>query len=436
MNYIDLVKRSFFEKGWKRLALVIICGAFFGMSSLALMEISTKPVIVLAEEMEMDDEMEWKEETDDVTIGNLVFRTRLSEDEKYAWIVKISQVEKKDFSSLEFPDEINGAAVIKLGKEPENEDDLTNIWGFYVEPYHNVDGYNKMPKGIKKLTLPSGLREICSAAFCGFREITAVEIPTQVEKIPYGTFYHCENLKEAVLPEHLQMIDMGAFEKCKSLTKITISKKNETYTCKNGVLYSKDKKALVWVATGRKKLTIPSGVTTIETSAVTNSRITAVSIPSSVTDIKKNALSGKKIETITVSAKNSRYKKSGDCIYDNKTKSAAVVLCKGGTVILPKEVKYLTNKVSTAGDSIKILYIPAGFKGFRKNSMRNGLRTVTGVRICMESKTPPKAVGKGCFAAFSTYYVPEESLEKYENWYMKAKHIGEMKDGYLNFAGY
>jgi hypothetical protein len=169
--------------------------------------------------------------------------------------------------------------------------------------------------------------------------------------------------------------------------------------------------------------------------SLSDSKVRSVSIPSSVKKIEKNALSGKKIKKITISEKNSRYKKSGNCIYDKKTKSLSVVLCKDGTVVLPKEVKYLTSNVSTAGASIQTLYISKNFKGFRKNCFDNGLRMAMSARICLESTTPP-SVQKGCFCSFSTYYVPKKSLKKYQTWYMKAENIKKLKNGFVNFCGY
>ena len=83
-----------------------------------------------------------------------------------------------------------------------------------------IGGFNSCPK-LTGLTLPEGVEEIESFAFCGCEAITAIRIPASVEYISGSSFAGC---------------NLAAYE---------IDESNPYYTVIDGVLYSKDLKTLV-----------------------------------------------------------------------------------------------------------------------------------------------------------------------------------------------
>lgn len=382
---------------------------------------------------------EWDTDTTITTKeDNITYSAYLSKDGQECWIYKITPKSDLSITTLDIPDSIQNAIVTKIGSEERTgdfADFMENILGITVEPYHQVDGYDKMPKGIQNVHIPSTVKEITKSSFCGFRDLKTIVIPDGVKEIRYATFYNCKNLKKVVLPAKLTTLSNNAFQKCKSLASINIGKNSTTFICYKGMLLTKDKTKLVWVQPKIDKITIPSSVKTIGESATYYSYVKKVHIPASVTSIENESLNGNHITSITIASNNKRYGKSGNCIYSKKTKRLVVALCTNGEVTLPKEVKYLTNNVSIAGKPITKLTIPSTFKGFKEKWYWNIKYGYVGFAIYFKSSTPPNAEND-CFSSTATYYVPKKALQKYVNWYYEIENITNTTDADINIEGY
>lgn len=145
--------------------------------------------------------------------------------------------------------------------------------------------------------------EIGNMAFSFMYQIQSVVIPEGVKKLGWYAFNTCENLKEATLPESLEYIDSWAFERCKSLetihipanvttvmggafaqndsmTSIICDENNNNYVSVNGVLFTKDMKALIAYPGGIDgEYTVPASVSRIGDAAFYGARgLTAVNI--------------------------------------------------------------------------------------------------------------------------------------------------------------
>lgn len=381
---------------------------------------------------------EWNTDTTITTQeDNITYNAYLSQDGQYCWIYRITPSSDKAITTLNFPDSIQNAIVTKIGnKEQTGEfaDFMDNIFGITIEPYHQVDGYKDMPKGIQNVEIPSTVNEITLGTFCGFRDLETIVIPDGVEEIRYATFYNCQNLKKVVFPANLQTISNNAFQKCKALSSIDIGKHSTTFTCYKGMLLTKDKHKLVWVQPKIDQITIPTSVKTIGSSATLYSYVKKVHIPASVTSIENQSLNGNYITNLTISNSNKRYGKSQNCIYSKKSKRLVVALSTNGTITLPKEVLYLTNNVSIAGKKVTKLTIPSTFKEFKANWYTNG-KYATSCTLYFKSSTPPKAE-KDSFLPFTTYYVPKKSLNKYLKWYYDTEEIIDDMNTYTKIKGY
>ncbi len=367
--------------------------------------------------------------------GNLYFYAYLSKDGESSWIIKVEKINKQRLSSLVFPDTIKGASVCKIGSAHNNPDSdaMFNIWGDNVEPYHEVDGYKKMPSGITSIKLPSTVAEIVPVTFCGFRDLISIQIPDAVTEIGYDTFYNCIRLKKVIFPACLESMTFSAFEKCTSLDTIQISKESTKYQCKAGMLLSKDGKELVWVQPKIEQLTIPYGVRTIGERATQFSYVKNISIPESVLSIEDWAFTSNSIRSIQISDKNMYYAKSSNCIYDKLTHSMVVAICTDGNFVLPKEVLYIARNFSVAGKPIQKLTIPKTFKRFTKEWYPYKFKS-DGC-IYFQSETPPEAE-KGSFIPFTKYMVPRKSLEIYKKWYYDTENITDDTDAYTEIIGY
>lgn len=370
----------------------------------------------------------WRKSPVWVSKGGREYEAYLSKDKKYSWITHVSEINsnpKMDSTIIHFPKKIKGATVVKIGSKGEEADAHWNIMGVLSEPWHGWDGNDHgeaIMYQIEKVIMPSTVTTFSETVFSGFRNLKSITLPDNLEIIPNYTFYHCASLEQVVLPKNLKTIEINAFKKCNALKQITISDNSRKYICKHNLLLSKNKKTLIWAAPGKRRVIIPEGVKILAKNALQLSRARKVSIPASVNRIRDGALNGRKIHTITLSKDNKRYGKARNCIYSKKTERLVCAICRNGTVELPKEVKYMTANVSHAGTDIKELIIPKTFKKFKKGcfgySGIHGLYNFSGgsFTVTFLSKTPPEAE-KGSFNLFSTYFVPEGSLETYQNWY-------------------
>ena len=74
-----------------------------------------------------------------------------------------------------------------------------------------------------KVILPNTIIEIDSNAFEGCSELSAIEIPNSVNKIGYAAFRNCKALKSITIPSNVETISGEAFNGCSALTSVTIA---------------------------------------------------------------------------------------------------------------------------------------------------------------------------------------------------------------------
>ena len=331
-------------------------------------------------------------------------------------------------SNLEFPDQINGIPVTKLGTSAHIlvfADLVCNIFGYHCEPYHDYELSTEyyvredsasyvLSDQITSVTIPSTVTELESYCFHNLHNLKKIILPDGITQIKSYLFYYCVNLKEIVLPANLKEFHYNAFRKCKSLSVVKLSKSNPSYTFKNGMLLSKDGKTIIWVVPNIKKLSIPNGITTIDSDATTYSYVTNITIPKSLTQINNRAFNGDYIKNITVASTNPRYKKIGNCIYSEKTHRLVVAISSSNSFTLPEQVYYLKNNLSVAGKPIDTLTLSISFKKLYKEWYSND--KLYHPNLVFQSKKPPLAESSS-IPWYSTIYVPKGCVSIYQKWY-------------------
>ena len=75
---------------------------------------------------------------------------------------------------------------------------------------------------LEKVTLPYGLETIGFSAFGGCEKLKNLRIPDTVTKIDGGAFCYCNSLTGIKIPESVEEIGNGAFDGCSGLRKVTI----------------------------------------------------------------------------------------------------------------------------------------------------------------------------------------------------------------------
>jgi len=140
---------------------------------------------------------------------------------------------------------------------------------------------------LTSVAIPDSVTSIGSGAFTYNRSLASVTIGNGVIKIENDTFGDCDSLTSVTIGNGVTSIDKEAFSGCTSLTEFNVATGNNTYASENGVLYNKNKTALIRYFEGKTgSFTIPNSVTTIKDWAFAYcTSLTGVTIPGSVTKI-------------------------------------------------------------------------------------------------------------------------------------------------------
>lgn len=130
---------------------------------------------------------------------------------------------------------------------------------------------------IEKVVIPSGVSEICEAAFVTCLQLEMVEIPhdSQLEKIGKNAFT-CTNIEKIFIPHSVTQIKLGTFYDCRCLENVEFPCDSELQVIKN--------------------------------EAFGNTLIKRITIPSTVCELKKNwCLNTPYLENVIIMPNNKRY---------------------------------------------------------------------------------------------------------------------------------
>ena len=120
-------------------------------------------------------------------------------------------------------------------------------------------------QALSEVVLPEGLETIESYAFFKCNAITEITLPQSLKRIGQGAFQYA-HLTEVEIPAGVGLIGDKEFAAeafwCDGLKEINVSEDNPFYTDVDGVLYTKDKKTLLYFPNGREDSVyeIPEGV--------------------------------------------------------------------------------------------------------------------------------------------------------------------------------
>ena len=181
--------------------------------------------------------------------------------------------------------------------------------------YNNADcaEWHNPIEEVTKIVINEGVTSIGKRAFMRCSKFTEINIPASVTSVGTFSFDDCESLTKITIngnfscdtsvfigsnnittlhiSKSVTEISGNLLSSLDALTTITIDSKNTAYKVNGGILYSYDMKTLIGCPAAKTgKVTIPSGVQTIESIAFQGCRmITDVSIPNTVTTIGRSA---------------------------------------------------------------------------------------------------------------------------------------------------
>lgn len=153
-------------------------------------------------------------------------------------------------------------------------------------------------------SVPNTVTKIGDEAFYASKA-SAITLNEKVQSIGEQSFSNCKELTSVDIPSSVSTIGQSAFENSSKLEAINVSGSNTKYSSGEGVLYNKNKTQLITYPENKAGNTfeIPNTVTSIEQSALSNSKFSSVTIPNSVMAIKENAFKGNsKLESVNIPA--------------------------------------------------------------------------------------------------------------------------------------
>ena len=225
--------------------------------------------------------------------------------------------------------------------------------------------------GLKSVTIPSSVKTIGAWAFSACFQLQPVTMPKSLEYIGNGAFINCRSLKMVNIPAKLAVIGDAAFAYCTGLKQFNVDAKNETFTAKDGALYSKDLSTLVSGPNVSAITRIPSSVTKIGVSAFQgHDRLETLTLPAGVTIIDVGAFKEcSRLGSMTVPA--SIAKIGGEAFYN----------CGELTeVTMRGERPEAPNGIFNKCGKLKAIHVPANAKSWA------GMKTWQGIPLVFDAK--------------------------------------------------
>lgn len=158
-----------------------------------------------------------------------------------------------------------------------------------------------------ELVLPETVKKIDFFAVCYCSRLTSVRLPPDLQSIGEGAFSGCSSLAELCIPAGCSDISdehgscSAAFTGCSSLSSLSVATGNLWFVVKDGVLYDRELKTLLFCPESITKVEIPETVTRIYGTAFNNCRLlTKLRLPEGVTEIGRYPFMGTGLNEIAV----------------------------------------------------------------------------------------------------------------------------------------
>ena len=155
-----------------------------------------------------------------------------------------------------------------------------------------------------EVTVPEGITELGESAFAG-TNVTKVNLPNTLKVIRSYCFSDCRELEEITIPASLTELEKyidgegktvwqtQVFCRNPRLTAINVEKGNNYYTSVDGVLFSVDRKKLIYFPDGKnagETYAIPVGTEEIGYSAFSEPNLAGITFPDSLPEQYRDSL--------------------------------------------------------------------------------------------------------------------------------------------------
>ena len=258
---------------------------------------------------------------------------------------------------------------------------------------------------LTSVTIGSGVRTIGIDAFNDCVNLKTLTIPDNVTMIESNVFFECDSLESVTIGSGLTTLFLPNFQACPSLTRITVSEDNTAFSSDaNGVLYNKDKTALIRCPQGVPCTTfeIPESVEKIGEDAFRScTNLQSVTIGSRVTDIHLSAFKDcTNLLSVTIDDDNPSYSSDECGMLYNKDKTVLLRYLRGtpsAVVTIPEGVTHIGDYAFDFCDGVESVIFPEslthiGYRAFVSCYSLAGV-TFTGSNL----KTIGQYAFSGCY---------------------------------------
>ena len=146
---------------------------------------------------------------------------------------------------------------------------------------------------VRDLIVPGSAVTIKPYVFMDIPSIERVVFEEGIQNIGSYAFYGCDKITQVSMPASLTSIDNFAFSHCDSLSSLMVAADNKVFEVRNGMLFNRTAKAVVFCPNSVVHASVPEGTERILKSAFCgNSRLKSVKLPASVKRIEGYAFCG------------------------------------------------------------------------------------------------------------------------------------------------
>lgn len=205
--------------------------------------------------------------------------------------VKFYRGKKEDYSEVDHIDGVYFATdteeVVMNGKEYGKDPDwneiesvspLTKVWFvdgtiqeidldsiYSTEFYNPSNQFVQSAKNITKIEIGSNVTNIGQSAFYGCSGLTSIIIPNSVTSIDNNAFNGCSGLTSVTIPNSVTSIGNNAFSGCIGLTSIYCNSVNEPCSVYNGTFFLNNANIIgaLYVKKGGSASTYPTWLNTM-----------------------------------------------------------------------------------------------------------------------------------------------------------------------------
>lgn len=140
------------------------------------------------------------------------------------------------------------------------------------------------------------------ALFKGCRSLQKLRLPENTRIIEENAFEDCTGLTSLSIPS--QTLELTPSKGCTSLKQIEVSKANDTFCSRDGILYDKEYRRLIWFPEGKTEaFEFPASIEYLEDYAFRNCHIARFELPAGIKEMGKGVFHASEAEEVVLPEK-------------------------------------------------------------------------------------------------------------------------------------